>query len=145
VTQKSTSPHAGNLLLQNSPVRRARKTQDKAHKAKSALCHDQLKGNRYKTKSLPRLRTRIKVTRTDLTMFSEIMALMDCCWCVLLTEHLTHMYSNNDIIYSEYYVTPRISSFDSKTFLMDSILNFLPKQSNWPQPNGAQYEWRTLS
>lgn len=82
VTQKSTSPHAGNLSLQNNPVRRAKKTQDKAHKAKSALCHDQLEEYRHKTNSLPRLRIRRTVTRTDLTMFSEIMVLIDCSQCV---------------------------------------------------------------
>jgi hypothetical protein len=82
VTQKSTSPHAGNLLLQNNPARRAKKTQGKAHKAKLVLCHGQSKGYRYEINSLPRLRTRRTVIRTDLMIFSEIMAMIDCSPCV---------------------------------------------------------------
>lgn len=138
VTHKSTSLHAGNLSLQNNPVTRAKKTQDKAHKAKSALCHDQLEGYRHKTNSLPRLRIRRTVTRTDLTMFSEIMALIDYSQCVFLTEHLRLIYSDRDRILNWYCVIPRTASCGCKIFLTDSVLNFLPKQNSCPQPFGTE-------
>lgn len=78
VIQKSTWLHAGNLLLQNNPVRIAKELQDKAHSAKSTLYHRQCGWMQYKRNSLPKLRSRRIVTKTDLMMFCETTTILDC-------------------------------------------------------------------
>jgi hypothetical protein len=78
VIQKSTLLHAGNLLLQNNPAGIAKELQDKAHSAKSTLYHRQRGGMQYKRYSLPKLRSRRIVTKTDLTMVCDTTAIFDC-------------------------------------------------------------------
>lgn len=139
VIQKSTWLHAGNLLLQNNPARIAKELQDKAHSAKSALYHRQCGWMQCKRNSLPKLRSRRIVTKTDLMMFCETTTILDC-QLMFLFERGLEIY-----IPKQRHISQVIVDKFPGCLLGFSYTEFPAYKSSRPQSYGTQDELRTLS
>lgn len=139
VIQKSTWLHAGNLLLQNNPARIAKELQDKAHSAKSTLYHRQCGWMQYKRNSLPKLRSRRIVTKTDLMMFCETTTILDCQLMFLfergLEIYIPKQRHIGQVIVDKFpgclYLTLGFSYTEFPAYKKADALNLMTQKVNW--------------